>query len=287
MGAISLEMDAVINGAKVKEVKADDFKIRASQIGRIMGGSIGLTDIQKSTLSELEDRFNGNGRPLTANMEKERLKLIEKRDNPELPQGSKTYCKQWLKETRFKRRAEIRSKFIDKGNECEEDGFTLMAIVLGLGMVYKNEQFFEDEHICGTPDLILSDQVIDNKCSWNLDSFPMYESEVPEPDYWYQLQGYMALTGMQRATLAYTLVDAPVWMVERELEWSDNKFNVVNNMVFTQKTFEYFGIEDKGFVPIPNKDRVKTFNIERMDSVITDIRTRVELCRNYIYTLLS
>src|SRR5690606_4745172 len=155
--------------------KLPQFKIRCSAIHKIMAGTIGLTDIQENRLKELKNRWEdsaiGKAKPLTENMEKELSQLQYKKLNPELPEGLKSYCKQWLKETLYKRREQVKSKYISKGHDTEEEGFTMMAVHLKLGFVQKNEEFKQDDFIMGTCDLDhdASDTVFDNKSSWSLD----------------------------------------------------------------------------------------------------------------------
>lgn len=206
-----------------------------------------------------------------------------------------SYLESWLKEYLFKRRPEIKSKYIAKGNECEEDGFTLMAVQLGLGMVYKNDKFFENDFICGTPDLIVNDVVYDNKCSWSLDTFPMFDKEIPNKDYWWQLQCYMELTGCRKAVLAYTLVDATYLMVHNAVKWLSNPEEIyitISNMVYTKDLFielinEFCPTaESDYFIEIPEEKRIKTFNIDYDANAIQLINNRVLECRNYLKTLI-
>lgn len=212
-----------------------------------------------------------------------------------LGETGKTYCKQWLKETLYKRRTEIKSKYIDKGNRLEEDGFTLMTLQLDLGMVYKNEKFFEDDYFCGTPDLIHNGIVYDNKCSWSLDTFPMFENEIPNSDYFNQLQVYMHLTGCRKAALCYTLIDADYDLISQAVKWITEPkkiFKTIANMVYTQRAFYDYVLEfcpdAKGkFIEIPESDRLKVFEFDYDPQVIEKLKNRVLECREYINTLLN
>jgi len=121
----------------------ENFKIRCHAIGKIMAGEIGLTEIQNSKLSELESRANGVGKPLTQNMESELAKLINKRDNPELPEGAKSYCKEWLIKHKFKRNKEFKNAVIEKGLACEQDAIELLSLVHGEDYI-KNEDYFNN-----------------------------------------------------------------------------------------------------------------------------------------------
>lgn len=213
-----------------------------------------------------------------------------------LGETGKTYCKQWLKEQLYKRRKEIKSKYIDKGNRNEEDGFTLMATELNLGMVYKNMSFFQSDYFCGTPDLIHKGIVYDNKCSWDLDTFPMFEDEIPNKDYWWQLQNYMELTGCKKAVLAYTLVDADDDLINQAVKWENDPekiYRTICNMVYTKQGFEkafneYCPLATSDyFMEIPEKDRIKTYAFDYDPEAIKLLTSRVEECRTYINSLIK
>lgn len=259
-----------------------------------MAGNIGLTDIQTAKCAELSERKNGVGKPLTPNMEVELTDLIQKRDNPELPQGAKTYCKQWLKEHLYKRKQEIQSKYIRKGNLTEETGFTLMAVQLKLGMVFKNEQYRENEYSTGTWDLLVNDTVYDNKSVWSLDTFPMFDTKNPKPEYEWQMQVYTGLAGVEKAVLAYTLNDAPEIEIQQAIRWVDEhqaRVQILNNMIFTEPFFEamkskYASEATLDFLPIPEEKRIKTFPFFKDNSVHYRIKERVKMCNQFINSLL-
>jgi len=212
-----------------------------------------------------------------------------------LGETGKTYCKEWLKEQLYKRRKDIKSKYIDKGNRNEEDGFTLMALELDLGMVYKNQSYFQSKHFCGTPDLIHNGIVYDNKCSWDLSTFPMFETEIPNKDYWWQLQVYMELTGCRKAILAYTLIDADMDLIQQAVKWEiypEKIYQTVCNMVYTKERFDEAFNEfcplatSDYFIEIPAKDRIKTFAFDYDAEAILKLQERVLECREYINSLL-
>lgn len=261
-----------------------------------MAGTIGLTDVQTAKYSELFARNGGEGKPLTTNMVAELTVLQDKKDNPELPTGAKTYCKKWLKEQLFKRYVELKNKYVEKGNHVEENGFTLLAVQLKLGMVFKNTLRRNNGSIMGEWDLLVNDTVYDNKASWSLDTFPMFETK-PDPDYVWQLQGYMELTETQKSVLAYTLNDAPEKMIWDAVKWVDghkDRAKIINNMVFTQsgwdaarsKLFDTIEPWDFEFVPIPDEKRIKTFNIARDNVSIGGIYHRRNMCNDYVNKVL-
>ncbi len=274
---------------------ANSFKIRSSATIEIMG-RMGLTEKQEAALATLEKRKSDpTAKPLTKNMERDLADLLAKKANPELPEGAKTHCKKWLKQRLFHRRGEVKSKYIAKGNIHEEDGFTLMTLQLGLGMVYKNTKLYENEYLIGTPDLIVRPRVLDNKCSWDLDTFPMYETEIPDEKYEWQINSYCELTDCEDGDLCYTLIDADEQFIQQAIRWAvtDNeKYDIVNRMVFTKDYFErlkaeYFpDAEYDYFVEIPEADRLARFEVKKDPAKIADIYKRVPMCRQFIKELL-
>lgn len=280
--------------------KLPQFKIRCSAINRITAGEIGLDHKQEERLKDLLSRKNGihpKGLKLTETMEEELAKLQHKKLNP-LPEGLKTYCKQWLKETLYKRRDQVKSKYIEKGNLSEQDGFTAMSLQLGLGMVYSNTEFKENDFLMGTCDLDLPkmDAVFDNKSSWSLDTFPMFETKCPKADYIAQIQGYMCLWKRSRGAVVYTLNDIDIDQLGQLMKpWNtdDEKQEIAVNLIYTRESWaaakaRYFpAAKDLDFVEIPEADRVKPFWFDYDPGFIAKVEERVHLCRKYIQTLIS
>ena len=186
-----------------------EFKIRCSQKGKIMGGDAGLSASQSEKLDKLLERET----PYTDTMEKDYNIILHKMDNP-MTTGMKTYCKTWAKEQLYKRRKEINSKYLDKGNFCEEWSIDFINNHL-LEKNVKNEEYRENDFMCGTSDIV-NDGIDDVKNSYDTATFPILEDEIQNKDYEYQLNGYMHLWKKKTARLIYTLNDLPEHLIEKE-----------------------------------------------------------------------
>jgi len=274
---------------------ANEFRIRGSATIEIVAGEIGLSEKQAAKLKEYKERSIGIGRPLTANMKAEMIDLKIREANPELPEGAKTHCKKWLKSYLFKRREELKNKYVNKGNEGEEDGFTLMALQLKLGMVYKNTERKRNDFAEGECDLNHNRVIFDNKCSWSLDTFPMFETEIPDPKYWWQLQNYSTLWDADKLCLCYTLINSSYEAVEQAIKWVESpneKYKIAERMVYTQFEFDvlkdhFFSTSDRNtFIEIPEEKRIKAFYFDIDKDAQKTIKVRSEMCREYIYSLL-
>ena len=185
-----------------------------------------------------------------------------------LSKTTASYCEEWLKEQIYSRKKEISSKYLDKGNMVEQSSLDYIASELGYGSLPKNEESFENDYLTGTPDAIFSDHIIDVKNSWDCFTFPLFFDNVPNKNYYWQAQGYMALTGLDYYRLIYTLMDTPEELIKKEYFGSNLDYDTF------AKHYKYSDID--------SKYRIKVFEIERNDIDIDSIYTRVVECREYI-----
>lgn len=174
-----------------------------------------------------------------------------------ISQTCKSYLDQWVKEHIYSTRKSISSKYLTKGIDVEDLAIEYYAEERELGFVLKNIEHFENEFMTGTPDLLLTDSVLEFKSSWDCFTFPLFDVE-PDKGYVMQSQIYMHLTGRKKAKLIYTLQNTP-----DELVWDD--------------PVDYSGLA--------SKFRIKEFDIELDPEFIKSVEIRVLECRNYINQL--
>lgn len=267
-----------------------EFKISCHAIGKLMAGQIGLTEVQEARLQELSAREKDaaagekGAKPLTQNMVKELAGLISKRENPELPQGAKTFLKTWIKEKMFNRKPEWKAIVVEKGLACEQQGIDLIGKIYGIDDLFKNDEFFHNDYMHGFPDIV-HDVVRDVKSSWDLFTFPMFDDSMPDSDYWWQLQGYMELTGIKKASVDYVLIDTPLPLVQLDLKklyfQSGGKAEDWNPDTHQALLPNY------QFNDIPEALRVKSFTVEYDPTVPAQIQQRVVLARNFIKSIIQ
>lgn len=169
-----------------------------------------------------------------------------------LSETTKSYLKEWAVEQLYGYKNEIKNKYVQRGIQDEDLAINKAIEILDLPFALKNETHFEDDFFTGTPDLILSDCVIDVKCSWNCFTFPIFENKIPNMDYYYQLQIYMHLTGLKKAKLVYVLLDN----------------------------------ESIGHIYPKNSKRVKVFDIDFDANCIDFLMLKVEECRIFLNGLV-
>lgn len=268
------------------------FKIRASAAHEILAGSVGLTDAQSTELYQLSTRKKEAAaevkgvKPLTDIMEGKLATLIYKFENPELPEGAKSYCQKWLKEQLYNRRKHFTNRYLEKGIQCEDGAIAFAAEHFEWEGAEKNDEWFEDEYMQGTPDIILEhdSHVIDIKNSYDAFSFPLFETEIPTKGYETQLQVYLSLTGLERATLTYCLMDAPLDIMKEEmrrLSWKEGSMGAISDELYQKVKAE---MTYSNLIP---ELRLKSFTVEKDAAVIDELKIRVDMCREYITSLLQ
>lgn len=176
----------------------------------------------------------------------------------QLSETTKSFIYEWLKERIYGYKKEISTKQINKGLEYEDMAIDKAIEWLDLPFAIKNQERFEDEFFTGEPDLLLQDEVLDIKCSWDCFSFPLFEKEIPNDDYFYQVQTYMHLTGKRKARVVYILLNTPE--TYNAPEW----------------TYEH----------VETKYRVKEFRFDYEPEVIEKLKSRAQSCREFIESIL-
>ena len=168
-----------------------------------------------------------------------------------------SYLHEWVKEQIYGVKKEVKSRYLTKGVDVESIAIEYYSEVKGLGFTLPNYDHFSNDFFQGTPDLIHGNIVYDFKSSWDCFTFPLFDS-IPDKGYFGQLQVYMALTGLKKARLVYTLQNTP-----EELVWD----------------------EPKDYSDIPDQYRIKEFEFDYDPEFIESVKERVLLCREYLSKL--
>ena len=199
---------------------------------------------------------------------------------------SKT-CKSYLQELAIEEmygiKKEFSSRYTDKGIEVERESIDLVQDNCDFGFMYKNEEHFENDFLTGTPDVNTDNILLDVKSSYDATTFPWFEEEIPNKDYFFQLQGYLALTKKRKAILAYCLVNTPFQIVEDEVRRAHWKEHLIDENEELRADVE----ARHNFDHIPPEKRIKTFEVRYDKDVVKAIYERIEECRKYYETLIQ
>jgi len=144
--------------------------------------------------------------------------------------------------------------------------------------------------ITGTPDLFLSEtddihnaaHIVDIKSSWDLHTY-LKSRYSPLPDgYYWQVMGYMALTGAKSAEVTFCLVNTPESIINDELRKFCWKAGIIDDGSRTASEILNKLRREMTFDDIPEIDRVHTFTVDRDEDAVNSIYDKVKECRNYM-----
>lgn len=281
------------------------FKISSHATSQIMTSGKGKSKAEK--VAELENEILSENAKLSELKESSKswlnklekisklnTELKEAQQLPDVPQLSETcitYLENWVKQNIYGCKFDFDSDPTLKGLTVENDAIEYAASALGWGFdVAKNEQRFNSEFIQGTPDLLIGDLVIDIKCPESPKTFPLFETELPNKAYYWQVQAYMYLTGKQRAQIVYVMMPTPDEMLRKKARFKASNSVITDNAIDFDIEFDriYDRLRDENdFSNLLPKYRVKVFNVERDDKAIEAIIQRVKECRQYIANHLT
>lgn len=269
------------------------FKIRCSSIGKIMTNPQGKSVAEKVAdlrlaLAEKRAKLDvtkptlktyANISASVAKTEAEIERLLPDIDKPRLSQTCKTYLAQWVCQYVYNRLVEFTSKQTDKGNAVEEDAILYaMGHVPALGLASKNMEKFQDEYMIGTPDIVTDTHIWDVKSSWSHETFPLFDRELPESDYDWQVTGYMALTGKTQGKVLFALMSMPEEMIMKEARWRLG-YN------YDESQYQEFADQFR-YDSLPAYLRLKQYDVVFDPEKVEAIQRRVIECRQYIDTVI-
>jgi hypothetical protein len=196
-----------------------------------------------------------------------------------LGKTGETYVKEWLKSEIYGKKKQVISKFMTKGTLEEDRNIDFACNFLGFNAI-KNEQYFENDFMCGTPDIILDNEIIDIKSSWDCFTFPIFDDEI-NIDYYYQLQCYMHLTGKKKSRLVYILGETPENIIVSEAK------KLVYNFGYEFEEAYEMTVDRFNYSKVSDRLKIKTFDIAYDNLIISKIESRVIECRLLIDKIMS
>lgn len=187
---------------------------------------------------------------------------------------------------------DIKTLAIKKGLHVEAASIQLYSQVKQITFdIQKNERREENEFIMGTPDIVDErlGYIPDIKSSWDWGTFSRewlnHKEGDLNKDYYFQIQAYMELFGFDKGAVVYCLIDTPPDLIEQELRkvaWDMGK--KFEDAIFDED-FRAFEIElrfNREFKMIPKEKRVIEFVVEKNNSDIERLYTRIGQCREWL-----
>ncbi len=281
-------------------------KVRCSAIYQIMGGADSKTNLQKweEMCEELarqrlkrENMKKKDGPGYAKTLETiSRLEncisvfeSVKDKPNP-LSSGAKTFLSAMYADIKYGKWNPIKdigNKYTSKGKQAEDESIMLVSKLEGQ-LFYKNELFIENEFLRGTPDIIVGDdpynaeKIIDVKSPWDCETYFSNLNSDLNLQYFFQMQGYMAITNAPVAEVHFCLVNIPDFMWQQERDRLFRRMEVVTELSPEFVKAENQLLNNLTFDDMPDNERRMKFVVPRDEKVINQIYGQVEKCRPYL-----
>lgn len=217
--------------------------------------------------------------------------MTESRTKEPLGETCKNHLMECYVREKYGRFKDIANKYIEKGLAVEEDSITLYSRVKKK-FFKKNAESIENEFLMGTPDLFEGEtiqkatKIIDIKSSWSIHTFFQTMGKAINKGYFWQLQGYMDLTGAKVASLVYCLVNTPEAIVQGEKNSLAWKMAVIDRDSDPLYLMACEAIDKESyFNDIDINDRWIGFEVQRDQVSIDRAHERVKECREFLNKL--
>ena len=274
------------------QIDFSNFTFRCSSLGRIMVDPKGKSNKQKyeealasykkknAEYSDLKNKDTKTAQNLYQSIEKLKIKtdeLQKVKDIVNLSDSCKTHLADIHTATKYNRHEDIKSKYLEKGLQCEEDAIDQYCLIRG---VYreKNKDRRNNEFIEGELDIYDDDEVTDFKVNWSIFQFGRVVSKPINPLYHWQLDGYMWLWNRNKGKLVYSLLNTPEFLLKQE----EKKllYEMPTQALYDEAVIELRRNHIYDDIPLEEKERI--FHVERSEERIERIKQRVIECRKYL-----
>jgi hypothetical protein len=228
-----------------------------------------------------------------AGIEYEINRLYPNRFDDPITTNAKSYLKRLYGEIKYGKWSaskDIGSKYLTKGRLAEKDSLDLISFLDGEGYE-KNEKRLENAFLSGVPDSFRGSSIHeayyipDVKSSWDFETFIDNVGKPLNPVYWWQLQGYLDLTGADEGEVSFCLVNTPDSIIEDEKYRLARRLDALTNESPEYKKAEAFLIKNMTFDDIPPIERRLKFGVKRDEEAIKKIHEAVPKCRDYLFEL--
>lgn len=281
-----------------------DWKAHCHYLGILMTPAKGKSNLEKYKIANVsfdqkwaEYEALANKETKTADKLKETfIRLTKEIDRLEpikyaahLSAGCKSKLNEIYTEATTGRRKHIKSKYLEKGLELEEDAITAYSN-LSREFHKKNKERVENEFITGEMDFESGDVALDTKVSWDIFTFDAVRFKPIDPVYKWQLKGYGWLYKKEKGRLVYVLLNTPehlIKMEERKIMFemfgSEAQMQLApDSMIdaYNEEIIELRKLHIHDDLPLERK--VKTFDVEFSEQDQIEIAQKIKDCRWYL-----
>lgn len=244
--------------------------------------------------NKLKKKDGPRGEKLVEDMEKLEaiIPILQAQKDIEEPlsKGAKSFLTSLYALLKYGKQSVFRdrgNKYTQKGKEAEEQSIAMVSVLEGK-LFTKHEGRLENDFIAGHPDILdfgehgMVDRVIDVKTPWDAESFFSVVGKELLDQYYWQIQGYMALTNSDKGEVHFCLVNHPEHQLKTERERLLRSMNVISELSPEFLESEKHLINNMTFDDMPMEERRIVFKVERNEEDLQKVYRNVEKCRIFL-----
>lgn len=173
--------------------------------------------------------------------------------------------------------------FLEKGLDMELEAIELMSKI-DKTKYERQSDFAENDYITGRCDILSlsKNKIIDTKISWDVNSFLKARIDSVSKKHWYQVQGYMELYDIDKAEVAFVLLNTPPELIERE------RIKLTNKVMVGEISMEKYELDMSNldlaytYNNIPVKNRVFRYVVKREPEIFPFLYKKIEKSRCWL-----
>lgn len=264
-----------------------EYKIRASSLTNFMKGTFGmcpsLTATEQKKLAEFDFKVaNGDKRASNSVAYQRLCEKAKLEPSIKLSESPKAVCVDTFLKQEFGWSEVLTTPQILKGLMREDESIQVIGFATDQELT-KNQHFFENDYIKGTPDVLTEDRVIEVKTASDFKSFFTMDEEAVKAHYYYQVQAYMWLTGFDKADLYY------VYLPETSEEIEAQKKSLSYRLSADSEVYKDVvkQIEKNNSLFLSPEQCIKKFEFVKNEQVIEKVIDRVKFANEFVFTKLK
>lgn len=210
---------------------------------------------------------------------------IEQFNDPELSSAAKNYMLtrfSWERYNRGSLSIHQKSCAILKGNELEGDAISFVNAHEKDDFI-KQTEFISNDYIFGCCDAISSSgKVTDIKIAWSIHNFlPKHISKLSDK-HWFQMQGYLELYDKEVGEIKYVLLNTLDILLEHERAKCLEKYQLgeIDSEKFEDDMEKL--LLNYNYSKVNDNRKIITYVVNRDRELMTRVKRKVELCRNWL-----
>jgi len=272
----------------MKNIDFSKFKFWCSELSNLYSLPRGFNKPSKREMSKYDKIASSSGEKTeedTLFLEMIDNKMMARYDHP-ISKSTKSFLIRLYGKSIYCKKIASKGNmfsFLEKGLDMELEAIELMSKI-DKTKYERQSDFAENDYITGKCDILSlsKNKIIDTKISWDVNSFLKARIDSVSKKHWYQVQGYMELYNIDKAEVAFVLLNTPPELIERE------RIKLTNKVMVGEISMEKYELDMSNldlaytYNNIPARNRVFRYVVKREPEIFPFLYKKIEKSRLWL-----